>query len=271
MKRTALGLLAGALLTSVWPIPGQADDSGETVAMVIQAIGETPVLKPDASFQRGTIVAVKTRDPFSGDILCRWDQVLQSIQARLHPSTEGAATPWQAATDDTTFDAGADVVKQVNAKLGVQAVKSISFAFTNTAVYDLSEADIREAAAAPPPAACLQAIQERLKDQQVVTILDSAMVADARYKIDWDDSVTAEQRAQLTAKIAVDIAAGLQTAEPGTLTGSSLVYGVADSTSLLQTYIDALPRSPGTAEALDAISRALSAQNKGVGESALKP
>jgi hypothetical protein len=274
MKRTALGLLAGALLASAWPGPVQAassDDSGETVGMVIQAIGETPVQRPDASFQRGTIIAVKLRDPFSGDILCRWDQVLKPIQARLHPSTEGAATPWQAATDDTTFDADADAVKQVNAKLGLQAVKSIKFTFTNTAVYDLTDADVREAASAPAPAACLQAIQQRLRDKQVVTILDSSMVADARYKIGWEDGVAAEQQAQLTPKIAEEIAAGLQGGEPGALTGNLLVYGVTDSTGLLLTYIDAQPRTAETTEVLDTISRALSVQNKTVGQSALKP
>jgi len=276
MKKSALGLLAGGTLVFAWSTSAPADapssdDSGETVGMVIQAIGETPVQRPDARFQRGAIVEAKTRDPFSGDVLCRWDQVLQPIQARLHPSTEGAATPWQAATDDTTFDADADAVKQINAKLGLQAVKSIKFAFTHTVVYDLAEADIHDAASAPAPAGCLKAIQERLKDKQVVTMLDSSMVADARYTIVWQDSVTAEQKARLTPEIAEDIAAGLQGAEPGTLIGSGLVYGVTDSTGLLQTYIDALPRSAGTTEALDAISRALSEQDKAVGQSALKP
>jgi len=239
--------------------------------MVIQAIGETPVQRPDKNFQRGAIVAVKTRDPFSGDILCSSSQVLRTVEARLHPATEGAATPWQAATDDTTFDAGADVVKQVNAKLGFNAVKSIEFAFTNPAVYDLGVADVRDAASAPADANCLSAIQEQLKNKQIVTMLSSAMVADARYKIDWDDSVTPGQRVQLTPQIAADIAAGLQAAGPGTLTGSGLVYGVIDSTGLLQAYIEALAGASGPAEALTAISSALSAQNKATGDSALRP
>jgi hypothetical protein len=249
------------------PTPPAPPGPSQTIGQAVRNLGYIPLQNPDNNFQRGAVIAVKSADPFSGDIVCSWDQVLAGLT--LLPSTGDVEQAWQASTKDS-LSVGADVVSKVNAKLEAQAVKSIDASLTNPTVLDLRDTDVFSAADHPVTPNCLRAIRARQQANQVVTIVSSSLGANATYKINWDQSITASAQAQFTPQISGEIAAGLQSTGSGTLTGNGLVYGVKDSTYLLKSYVDNLPKPPQVANTLNAISRSLADQIRVTGGSALR-
>jgi hypothetical protein len=161
-------------------------------------------------------------------------------------------------------------VSKINASIGAQAVKSVDASLTNPQTLDLRDTDVLRAAALPTSAICIQAIQARQKNREIVTIITHSEGADANYKVNWNDGVTVNAQAQLSPQVAGQIAAGLQSTGSGTLTGNGLVYGVVDNALLLQEYVANVPKTSQNAPAVAEVAKSLADQTKSVGSTVLK-
>lgn len=248
------------------PTPPTA--GGGDIATAVHNLGYVPLQNPDNNFARGAIIAVTSNNPFNGDIVCSADQVLGGIA--LLPVVGGIASAWQSSTQGSlTVDAS--VVQKINAKLGTQAVQSITASLSNTSVGDLRDTDVVQAASKPVSAFCIQAIHFRQQNnpQQPIILISSSLTADASYQIQWSASVSAQAQAQLTPQISGDIAANLQTTNSGTLTGKGLVYGVHDNTTLLQEYVQNV-KQPVAIGAIQQVLGEFAAQTSRLGPSVLK-
>lgn len=244
-----------------------------TIADAVRALGYVPLQNPNNNYVRGAIIAVTSKDPLNGDIVCPANQVVGGVT--LLGVVGGIATAWQTSTQNS-FAVDASVVKNINAKLeaklGAQAVNSVSASLSNTSVGDLAGSNVVEAAMKQTNAFCITAInlQQQLSPRQPVVMISSNLSADASYKINWNDSVSAQAQAQFTPQISGDIAANLQSTGSGTLTGNGLVYGVHDKTQFLQEYVMSLPSGTVGSQTKQKAAAAVAAIANRFGASVLK-
>lgn len=199
---------------------------------IMRLYGYTEIRPPSKFFAPGTMVWVRSAKPFSAGIICTESASLgQDFKPVV---SETAAMELKKATD-RAFSIDADYLSLLRADARFSHVGSVTVRLERPVLYEVIDTDIIKHQR-NRSAACRQAIAMRRKAGYQVTMIASALQADATYTIGWSHEVggsvgTAED---VLSALAVELGAHNAQVHERTITAKGLFWGIKDDAYMAQ-------------------------------------
>lgn len=240
------------------PVKPGFNDMSEAV----RGLNMVPLIPPDNEYQRGSVIAVRKKDPFDGDLLCSANSLFDKISMPAESNTVSQEWSRKVSSD---INLGAEAVNKVNAALKANLVKKITTSLSQVKLYNLPEEKVYEAAASNLGSQfCIKAIRSRLaeaqKEKVPVYLITRTLMADADYNIEWNDGVSIDAQAQFAPTVKGILKAATSESGSGSLTGTGLIFGVRGSEKLLLQYLENLPKDAQNVTSINAAVKAVSKQ-----------
>ncbi len=202
----------------------------ETIGKVMSRYGFTELRPPSDLLSPGTIITISDADPLTADIVCTQEASLGPdplLQASEKTEREVAAQT------KTSFNISEDWLTTIRANAKYSAVEHITLTLTNVLVREVSEDTVFDRTT-NRSAECVEAMESRVRNGQIVSMIRSIVGADVVYKVDFrsEADLYVSGKESLIKSLAKDLGADASTATSETVEGKGLFWGVHDDTWL---------------------------------------
>lgn len=224
LARCVAPALALAVLGSTAACPNMGD--------IMRLYGYTEIRPPSKFFAPGTMVWVRSSSPFSAGIICTESA---SLGSDFRPVvSETAAMELKKATD-RAFSIDADYLSLLRADARFSHVGSVTVRLERPVLFEVIDTDIIKHHR-NRSAACRQAIAMRRKAGYQVTMIASALQADATYTIGWSHEVggSVGSSDETLAALALELGAHNAQVHERTITAKGLFWGIKDDAYMAQ-------------------------------------
>lgn len=214
----------------------------KTIYTEVRKLGYSDVQRPTNLWTPGTIVAIRSAAPFEAARICTTEDALgATFKVDESPALSFS---WSRKTS-TKFEIEGSYQKAINARLGFDAIKNITFELSNTKVYETSDsAVLRAASNGGTSQACKDAITRRFNANQPMTMLSSALQADVTYTVQFNADIDTEVKYSVTQEIAPELTAGAVVKGEGRIEGKGIIFGIIDDRQLLSSFASVVPGMP---------------------------
>jgi hypothetical protein len=198
----------------------------------IRTLGYTSIRPPSNLPATGSIVLVRSAEPFVLQVICQAGEVIGPLSQNLTGSGT-VSSSWERQTG-LTGSLGASYLDRINAKLGGKLVRGVNYSLANARVTELSDAELRRAIQGGALTSdCRQAVEARRRSGATLTMVQSALVADVTYALVFETGVDVGVKVAALGEIAPELNAAVADQGQGTLKGEAMIWGIRDDGFLL--------------------------------------
>ena len=202
----------------------------ETIGKVISKHGFTELRPPSDLLPPGTIITVREADPLTAEIVCVQEASLgPDLPLRASERVEREV----ASHTTTNFKITAEWLTRIQANAKYSSIENITLALTNVFAREVSDETVVDRVNKRGEA-CVRAIEGRVRNGQIVSMVKSIVGADVVYKVQFkpDANLYVSEKESIIKNLAVDLGADASTATSETVKGRALFWGVHDDTWL---------------------------------------
>lgn len=203
--------------------------SAKDLSSVLAGYHYTALEPPSTLTPPGAIVSVQNANPLVLGLVCDCDSAL-AHEAPISTSDSASSNVAQSLTG--SFDLGVDLVNRVNLDVGGNFVQSITISLSNVKLIEIPDTSVVHYSS-DRSADCKTAIQRDRAQGEQLTMIKSALQADAAYNITYTNGVTTAIKAQIGPQLAVSLNASIGSSGSGQLTGTALFWGLRDNEALI--------------------------------------
>lgn len=205
----------------------------EEIAKVLrEKYAHTPLTPPSKLLSPGTIVALKNEGPFKTSVVCEQSGALGN-NVKLLESDTISFSELTSQTFTVSLKKLELINKMIQAKLGggTEYVKSVTFSLKNPKLFELTDEEVQNKIT-DHTEACANAVSRRMEGGQQLTMIKSVIQASVNYKLDFDWSVDAGAKLELTKDIAPELSLDFSDVTEDTIKGENLYWGIVDDVFL---------------------------------------
>jgi hypothetical protein len=232
-------VVAGLLLL----FAGQPWRERPSLEKAIQRLGFTPAVPPTRYLKPGSVVLVNDDGSVGLGIVCTAEGSLGFRNEWEFLDSETIAIT---ATDEfdgrTAF--GLDVTTLFAGSAEGRAVKTITVSLTSARILTITDERVFERFGSRS-AACADALAFRRSGARPLTMVRSALMADATFRIEYESSADMELRASETERLAAHVGGKVRAGAGQVIVGEQLLWGIVDDPDLLDIGVGG---STGTAD-----------------------
>lgn len=202
---------------------------------VLKAYGYQELTPPSTWMVPGTVVFMKPGSDFKAGIVCTAEQNLGS-DFKPYESETVARQIKKEKSYNIHLDLDVMQMASINSKL--EFVDSVNVSLTNVHLYELSDWHVAMYASKRDDA-CTRAIKARMAKGFKVTIIASALQADAAYQVEWKQTayLTAKTKTDAIKALAMDIGVEAKNITTTGFSANKLIWGVKGDDFLLANSI----------------------------------
>lgn len=160
---------------------------------VLKMYGYIPLTPPSKLLKPGAIIFKKKRDKFEVGIICTAEQ---SLGPNFRPIESETIPTFMERNLNKEIDISGEALDRVTAGAGSKATKSVSVVLKNAKLFEINDWIVATYISERSPV-CERMIRERLAAGYTVTMVTSALVADAAYNIEWENGGHIDAAAKL--------------------------------------------------------------------------
>jgi len=216
MKVFKMGLVG--LLLTLTACPG--------IGQLLRMYGYTELRPPSTFFAPGTMVWVKSSNPFTAGIICTQGT---SLGPNFVPMQSPTADAQLTKMSSGSFELDAQYMDIVKGDVAFAAIKSITAQIQNPVLYNLNDVDVMDNLSNRDPV-CAQAIADRRAAGYKVTMISSAIMGDALYTVTYktDANLDVEAKLAMLQNLALELKITEATLTQDTIQGKNLFWGIMD-------------------------------------------
>lgn len=220
----------------------------------LKLYGYTELKPPSTLMAPGALVAVISKDPFVGKIICG---PRASLGSGYKPVESETASRTLTNKTNGTFAVDADLLSQITTDVNFKAISSLAVTLTNAKIVEIVDADVLENIIYRS-LACQEAVASRRRAGFEVTMVSSALIADFNYAIGWNQGVQmdAKMKTDVLQNLAVRLGGGASRVGDNSIQSSGLSLGIRDDE-----YLSALALSDVDERAFKRGSRVINSGN----------
>jgi hypothetical protein len=201
-----------------------------TISSVIRRYEFTELTPPSTLAPPGTIVDVIKENPLVIGVICRASDALgPDLQSLVLESASTASK--QVAEFTGEFRLGIDAQKQITSDLDPKFIRNIIVTLSNVKIVELPDSVVFDLIGGRTDG-CAKAMKFRRDKGRKISMIKAVIQATAVYQIQFDGSLRADGRAQVTSRIAGKLGLGAGVKSDDTIQGDGLIWGVRDDVSL---------------------------------------
>lgn len=196
------------------------------MGQMLRLYGYTEVRPPSRLFAPGTMVWVKSSQPFSAGVICTQQM---SLGQRFRPITSPTASGEMSRATDKDFSLDADYLNVLRADLRFADIAEVRVKLDNPVLYELTDVDVIRYAEERSPM-CRHAIKQRHNAGYKVSMIVSALKADVTYTVTWKRETRLDTGGKVTAlqDLALELGAERSSVSERTIAAKDLYWGVKD-------------------------------------------
>ncbi len=222
----------------------------EEVAKVLrEKYAHTPLTPPSKLLPPGTIVVIRDEAPFKASVVCGKSGAFGEGFSLLESDTMDFSE-----LKNQTFTISPEKLQLINKGIraelggGIEYVKNITFSLEDPKLFELTDEEVQNRIASHTEA-CANAVSQRIKGGQQLTMIKSVIQASVNYKLEFDWSVDANAKLELTRDIAPGLSLDFSDVTEDTVKGENLYWGIVDDAFLF----GVLAQGMGAFEGLETI------------------
>lgn len=214
-----------------------------TIAVISFLIGCTPTINskleeygfselqpPSNLVPPGTLVTVTKNNPFVIGIICPQQNSLGGDILRQIRSSDSSTS--ETAKELTgKFNIDAAYLDKIKANIHVNNVDSVDMVLRNVKIYEIPDDAVVEGLGNRTKS-CKTALAFRIAKGEKVSMIKSVVAADVTYKVNFKDEVNASLKAEITKKIAAEIAGSSSSSGTDSIVGNGLFWGIREDIEL---------------------------------------
>jgi len=166
--------------------------------------------------------------------VCPADKALgQRVSRPEFTAASDSASAEMARAFTGSFKLDGGYLEQLKLSAKFEAVKSLKLSLSNVKLLELSDVSVFKLIKDRDPD-CARAIQFRRNEQQELTMINYALVADAQYTISWSRKLETAVKADITKEVAANLGVEVAWSGEDSFKGANLIWGVRDDAALLK-------------------------------------
>ena len=222
--------LVVALAICAYVAPALVGGRAATIDSILRQYKFTALAPPSTLVPPGTLVTVISEDPLVVGVICPSTESLGGELAKQLITSDSSASE-EAAKLTGEFNLGIADQERLSAAVGSKFAKTIRVTLSNVKVVEIPDSVVFDLISGRKDS-CSKAVEFRRKNGQKVSMIKSVIQASALYTVDFDGTVDAKSRADITRAIAGSLGLTEGSASNGTIRGDNLFWGVRDDPSL---------------------------------------
>lgn len=191
----------------------------------LKAYGYIPLTPPSKLLKPGAMIfKKKRRGTFEVGIICTPEQ---SLGPNFMPLESDTIPTMLEDTVNKSFDLDADAIDKITGGVGSKHTKKISVALKNAKLLEINDWIVATFISERSPA-CERMIKDRVAAGFEVTMVTSALIADAAYNVEWNDGgrVHADAKLETMKALSGKLAADSANSHKNTFEAENMVWGV---------------------------------------------
>jgi hypothetical protein len=203
-----------------------------SMSTMVRMYGFAAVAAPNTFLMPGTVVMVQDVAPYTAQVICTAEQSLGPFYKASESKT--TSTEVQKANGQE-FDVGTDFLHMAHLKGKFCNIRSISAKLSNARLLELNDVDMYDNVRYRSPS-CRRAIEGRANTKAKLTMIQSALMADAQYSVVYnhENSLSASANLEELEGLAAELGGAVSSKGSTHIEGENLIFGVRDDQFLLQ-------------------------------------
>ena len=200
------------------------------MGQVLRLYGYHELKTPSTLFAPGTMVWVKSTQPFSAGVICTQDM---SLGDTFKPMSSPTASSEMSQAIDKDFSFDADYMKTLKADARFHDISSIKVKLDKPMIYELTDVDVIRFSQERSPL-CARAVEQRHLAGYAVSMIASALKADVTYSISWktETHLSASDKVATLENLAMELGAERSNISEQTISAKDLYWGIRDDVYL---------------------------------------
>lgn len=209
---------------------GLGSNQARSLNKTIQAYDFIQLNPPSTLIPPGTLITIKKQDPLVVGIIC---PAKDSLGPQLHTRllTSDSASSKQVAEMTGEFKLDAPIQQSLTTGLNAKYVRNINVTLSSVKIIELPDNVVFDLIAGRQDG-CSKAVEFRHRGGEKISMVKSVIQATATYQVQFDGSLNADGRAEITRGIAGTLGLVNGVKSDDTIQGEGLIWGVRDDVSL---------------------------------------
>lgn len=199
---------------------------------LLQVYGFSEIKPPSELLAPGSLVALNTREPFDASIICTAESSLGANYRTLKSRTISGTLK---KLNNRTMQLDATALQMIKENHRYAAIETVEITLRNASIVEVTDEHVLEGLERRTDR-CSEAVARRIEGGYTVTMISSALMADASYNIKWEQTAEHSLSEQDKVGIAYDLSSALggkmQRVTSASIEATGLIWGIKDDAYL---------------------------------------